>query len=425
MPLPDLAAIVTGMAAEDGASGFGDTPVAATIHFPTLLAAALSVSMAYGVTLPILPFIIERAVNADAAAVAWHTGALTALYTLALFLLSSFWGGFSDRIGKRPVIAIGLMGSSAGLLLLDSATSLPALYLARGVSGALSAAVLPAVLAVVAEASLASERPRKFAIISSATTLGFLLGPILGSWLSPMALAPLAGMRIAGFLMLDSPFFAVALTGFLIMFPLIFLRTHEKPHRVDAAAERDSRNVADQSGIALGLLLSGITVFGITVAEVGITLLGKQVLALQPEGIVKFFLLCSVVMIFVQIGLFPLCVQRFALPSLIAASLLVTSIGLVMIAGARSSASIMLAFAFVSIGTAILIPALATLISVAAGPTQGKAMGHQASAANLGQALAASLTGALFLVTPGAPFMAGAAATAFGLLLAYRLHNTR
>lgn len=85
----------------------------------------------------------------------------------------------------------------------------------------------------------------------------------------------------------------------------------------------------------------------------------------------------------------------------------------------------MLAFSLVSIGTAILIPALATLISEAAGPAQGRAMGKAASAANLGQALAAPLTGALFLVAPGTPFMAGAAVAAFGVLVAYRLHNER
>lgn len=412
------------MAAEDSAATCEDIePAAAAIQFPILLAAALGVSMAYGVTLPILPFIIERTLDADAATVAWHTGALTGLFTFTLFVFSSFWGALSDRIGKRPVIAIGLMGSSAGLLVLDSASTLQGLYLARGVSGALSAAVLPAVLALVAEASQASGRPRKFALISSATTLGFLLGPIMGSWLSPMALAPHAGMRIAGVLMLDSPFFAVALISLLITIPLIFLRSRKKPTPADGAIARDRRNSPDQSDITVGLLLTGITVFAITIAEVGTTLLGKQVLSLQPEGIVKFFLLCSVVMILVQIGVFPLCMQRFSMPSLISVSLLLVSTGLVSIGLTRSSASIMFAFALISVGTAILIPALAMLISEAAGPIQGKAMGQQASAANLGQALAASLTGALFLVTPSGPFMAGAAVTALGLLLAHRLRK--
>lgn len=426
MPLPQLAAIIDGMAAEEIAAAYGETPpVAAAIHFPILLAAALSVSMAYGVTLPILPFIIERTLDGDAAAVAWHTGALTGLYTTMLFVFSSVWGAFADRIGKRPVIAIGLIGSSAGLLLLDSATTLPALYVARGVSGALSAAVLPAVLALVAEASQPSARPRKFAVISSATTLGFLLGPIMGSWLSPMVLAPLAGMRVAGFLMLDSPFFAAALTSLLIAIPIILLRSHKKPYRTNAPITRDSQDVNDQAGITAGLLLTCITVFGITIAEVGVTLLGKQVLFLQPQGIVKFFLLCSVVMILVQIGVFPFCMRRFAVQSLIAASLLVVSTGLMLTAVGKSSESVMLAFSLVSIGTAILIPALATLISEAAGPAQGRAMGKAASAANLGQALAAPLTGALFLVAPGTPFMAGAAVAAFGVLVAYRLHNER
>lgn len=414
------------MAAEEGAAAYGKaTPATAAIHFTILLAAALSVAMAYGVTLPVLPFIIERTLGANAAAIAWHTGALTGLYTFTLFVLSYFWGAFSDRIGRRPVIAIGLIGSSAGLLLLDNATTLPALYLARAVSGALSAAVLPAVLALVAESAQASERPRRFAIISSATTLGFMLGPIMGSWLSPMVLAPLSGMRIAGWLMPDSPFFAVALTSLIVAIALIFLHSDRKYHPLNATIARDHPDAAAQSGIYLGLMLTCLTVFGITIAEVGITLLGKQVLSMGPDGIARFFLICGVVMILIQIGVFPVCMQRFSLPSLITASLLVAAAGLVLLAFARSTGSVMLAFALVSTGTAILIPALATLISAAAGPNQGKAMGQQASAANLGQALAASLTGALFLLTPGAPFILGAAAVAVGFLFAYRMHNTR
>lgn len=55
------------------------------------------------------------------------------------------------------------------------------LYVARAASGVLSAAVLPCVLAYVAESSAPSERPRAFAFISSAMTLGFLVGPVAGS----------------------------------------------------------------------------------------------------------------------------------------------------------------------------------------------------------------------------------------------------
>lgn len=398
-------------------------PASARAHFVILLAAALSVSMAYGVTLPVLPFIVERTGGASAGAIARHTGTLTGIYTFALFIFSPFWGALSDRIDRRPIIAVGLIGSGISLSLLDSSTTLSMLYIARGLSGALSAAVLPSVLAFVAESSQTSVRPRQFAVIGSATTLGFMIGPALGSWLSPMVLAPLAGMRLAGVLMWDSPFFAVALTNLLSASSLLFLPA--MPRRRCSAAARVKPESADRPRIYFGLLLTCIAVFGITVAEVGITLLGKQVFSLRPEGIARFFLVCGAVMIAVQIGVFPLCMRKLPLSALLGASMMLIAAGLGLIPYARAIAGVMLAFALVSIGTALLIPALALLISGAAGPLQGKAMGQQASSANLGQALAASLTGVLFLATPAAPFVAGATLAAAGALIAGKMFNTR
>lgn len=89
-----------------------------------------------------------------------------------------------------------------------------------------------------------------------------------------------------------------------------------------------------------------------------------------------------------------------------------------------------MSMAFVALGTSIgvAIPVLATLISAAAGPAQGKEMGWQAAAANLGQAIAATATGALFAAwRPGPSALAAAlrgagAATAklLGRRAAYR-----
>jgi MFS family permease len=408
------------MVADEGRLRNGRTaPATAGVHFTILLAAALSVSTAYGVTLPVLPFIVERAVGANAAVIARRTGTLTGIYTFALLIFSPLWGAVSDRIDRRSIIAIGLIGSGISLLLLDFATTLSTLYVARGSSGALSAAVLPSVLAYVAEASQAPDRPRKFAVIASATTFGFLLGPAIGSWLSPMVLAPLSVMRIAGFLMSDSPFFALALANLLSAAALLFLPALAECQSASLAVAGDKPKPVDQPRIYFGLLLTCIAVFGITVAEVGITLLGKQVLSLRPEGIARFFPVCGVVMIAVQIAVFPICMRKFALPSLIAFSMTVVAAGLGLIPYARAVVSILLAFAFVSAGTALLIPALATLISNAAGPLQGKAMGQQVSSANLGQALAASLT------TPAAPFVVSAILAGAGTLIAGRMLSAR
>jgi MFS family permease len=396
---------------ETGSAKAGLTP----FGFAILLSAVLSVSMAYGVTLPVLPFLLERIVG-PGDAVSWHTGMLTGLYMFALFLMSPVWGALSDRFDRRAIIATGLVGSSAGLFLLDNAASLTALYVARALSGALAAAVLPAALAYVAETAKATERPRKFAIVASATTLGFMLGPVLGSWLSPMIISPPEGMRLAGGVMLDSPFFAVALIGLLPALGTLHL----------SSLLRDRRNApldgtkTEKMRIRQGLLLTLMTVFGISAAEVGVTLLGKQSLFLGPREISQFFLICSATMIAVQLGIFPFLIKIFRVRTLLVSAFIPVSLGVGLIPYAGSVMKINFLFGLIAAGVGILIPVLAALISEAAGAEQGKALGQQTSSANLGQAFAAAVTGALYLVTPATPFLAASLVLAAGTVIAAR-----
>lgn len=64
-----------------------------------LMASVFTVSIGYGVVLPLLPYLIERLLgtDSDAAQVSRSTGLLTGLYTLALFLFAPVWGHLSDR----------------------------------------------------------------------------------------------------------------------------------------------------------------------------------------------------------------------------------------------------------------------------------------------------------------------------------------
>ncbi len=367
--------------------------------FAMLLSAVLSVSMAYGVTLPVLPFMLERILG-PGEAIPWHTGMLTALYTFALFFLSPVWGALSDRFDRRAIVSVGLVGSSMGLFLLDNATSLTELYVARALSGALSAAVLPAALAYIAETTRVAERPRKFAIVASATTLGFMLGPVLGSWLSPMIISPPEGMRLAGFVMPDSPFFVVALASLLFASGTLFLPCLPKePDSISVIGEG-----IEKERVRQGLLLTLIAVFGISTAEVGVTLLGTQLLSLGPQEISRFFLVCSAVMITVQLGCFPILMRNIRPRTMLVAAFVSVALGVGLIPYAGSPLKIGFLFGLIATGIGILIPVLAALISEAAGAAQGKSLGQQTSAANLGQALAAAITGAMFLVAPAAPF---------------------
>ncbi|NNG17117.1 MAG: MFS transporter [Gemmatimonadales bacterium] len=66
----------------------------------------------FAIVLPLLPSYGAKYGASDAA-----IGVLVASYSLMQLLFAPWWGRLSDRIGRRPVLLIGLVGSAASYLL--------------------------------------------------------------------------------------------------------------------------------------------------------------------------------------------------------------------------------------------------------------------------------------------------------------------
>lgn len=92
-------------------------------------------------------------------------------------------------------------------------------------------------------------------------------------------------------------------------------------------------------------------------------------------------------------------------PRLVVAALAVLSAGVSLLAVSSGGFVTATAFVLAAAGIGVLIPSLAVRISSAAGVRQGWAMGRQAAAANLGQAIGAAATGSLFALAPPLPFL--------------------
>ncbi len=58
----------------------------------------------FGIIIPVLPELIKEA---SPGSVEFHTGMMLSIYSAVSFLISPFWGGLSDKIGRRPVILMG------------------------------------------------------------------------------------------------------------------------------------------------------------------------------------------------------------------------------------------------------------------------------------------------------------------------------
>lgn len=130
-----------------------------------------------GLIVPLGPYIVERfSTTATALAV------LTLSYSAAQFLSTPCLGAISDRVGRRPVLLVSLLGSAVGYVVFALAGSLPVLYLSRLVAGATGGNISTA-QAYLADITPPKDRAKAYGIVGAAFGLGFTLGPALSSML--------------------------------------------------------------------------------------------------------------------------------------------------------------------------------------------------------------------------------------------------
>ena len=385
----------------------------ATLPFFLLMASVFVVYAGYSIVLPVLPFLLERLLGESARfSVAWHTGMIAGIYMLALFVCAPLWGRVSDRIGRRPVILLGLGGCVLALASFGMATNLWLAYLARGLGGALVSAVLPVTLAYVSDTSTHEARARRFAWMAAATTLGFLVGPLLGGWLSGIAVTLPFGTTVGG--SFSAPFFTAATAGAVIW--LAVWRWLPNISSVPYKATKQS-GAHNTSSVTVLLLLALLGMFGLGVFEVAIAIQGQQVLELDPLQIGLIFMECSLVMVAVQLLVFSPLARRVGFRFIIAPAFLLMAVAVSLLPATTDLDWLMLLVGLFAAGSGILIPMLAYQISLVAGVAQGTQLGKQTAAASLGQGLGSATVGWLYGIAIGAPFWLAAVLLLIGALL--------
>ena len=134
--------------------------------------------LGFGIIIPLLPFYAE-----SFGASAFKIGLLGTSFSLMQFLFSPVWGRWSDRIGRKPIILVGLMGSCLSYLGLALSTSLTFLFIARIVGG-IAGANIPTAQAYIADVTTPENRARGMGMVGAAFGLGFIFGPAIGGLLS-------------------------------------------------------------------------------------------------------------------------------------------------------------------------------------------------------------------------------------------------
>lgn len=121
--------------------------------------------------------------NTSASTIVLFGGLLGALYSLLQFIAAPIWGGISDRIGRRPVLLISVMGLFVSYVLWVFSGSFTLLVLARIIGGFMSGN-LSIASAVVSDITDEKNRSKGMAFIGIAFAVGFVIGPAMGGILS-------------------------------------------------------------------------------------------------------------------------------------------------------------------------------------------------------------------------------------------------
>ena len=150
---------------------------------PILFAVMFLVMVGFGIIIPVLPFYAE---NIGASSL--QLGLLMAVYSVMQFLFAPMWGRISDRIGRKPVMMIGIFGLAVSFFLMGLSSELWMLFAARVIGGFLSSANMPTVTAYVADITTPEDRGKGMGVVGAAIGLGFIFGPAIGGIFSKTSL---------------------------------------------------------------------------------------------------------------------------------------------------------------------------------------------------------------------------------------------
>ncbi len=135
--------------------------------------------LGFGMVLPLLP-VYAKAFSVDQSG--WQLGLLMASFSAMQFFFSPIWGMVSDRIGRRPILMLGLLGSACFYFLFGLATtweSLTWIFVAR-IGAGICGATISTAQAYIADSTDKAGRSRGMALVGMAFGIGFTFGPVLG-----------------------------------------------------------------------------------------------------------------------------------------------------------------------------------------------------------------------------------------------------
>ena len=105
-------------------------------------------------------------------------------YIVAAAIMTPLSGWLAGRFGRRRIFLVSILGFTVASALCGLAQSLPEIVVARLLQGLCGAALIPMSQAVLLDINPPERHAKAMAIWVMAVTIGPILGPALGGWLT-------------------------------------------------------------------------------------------------------------------------------------------------------------------------------------------------------------------------------------------------
>tara|TARA_Y100000766_G_scaffold284652_1_gene304065 strand:+ start:36319 stop:37683 length:1365 start_codon:yes stop_codon:yes gene_type:complete len=357
----------------------------------------------FGIVIPFLTYLVEDLTpESQVANIGLWVGLLMTSYSVAQFLFAPLWGSLSDRIGRRPVLMIGLVGNTVFFTLFGLANTLVIAFVARFMAGVFNGNLAVA-RAYIGDVSSPQELATRMGLIGAAFGLGFTFGPFIGGELSNPAerwdffrgtlfethpyLLP---CFVASLLSLFS--LAVAYRSLPESLP-VGQRTISEPQPWTSSMAhmmKNSVSMLKSQNISLIIWVSMLFTFGFTIMHAVFILYTEMDpvnggLAFSEADNGRIFAMIGISGIFTQAVLIGPLSRRFGSRRLLSVACVLTGIGLVLVPYTQAENAwiqILLVAFLISVGNGIFQPSSSsflTRVAKANGYELGVVMGAQES----------------------------------------------
>lgn len=347
---------------------------------------------AVGLIIPVMPSYLKTFGAAGQA-----LGFIIAVIAFAQFIFSPVAGNLSDRHGRKNLIIFGLFINGLSQILFGLSTELWMLYVCRFFTGVGSAFIVPPVMAYTADLTTNAERGKAMGWIGAAISLGFMIGPGIGGFLSNVSL--------------HFPFYfgggATIVAGFvsLIILPSIKPVLKEIP-KGENLIQQMARSFKTRYFVLLIVVF--VFTFGIANFQATLTMFLTYKFNYTPNDIAIVMTVGGFVGVIVQGFTLNKLFSVFGEMKIILFGLLAAAISLYSMLYVGGFFIILLVATIFSTATTLIRPAVNTLISKTAGNEQGYAAGMNNSYMSLGNMIGPALAGTLFDWHRNIPFTFGA-----------------